>query len=316
MALHLKGNARCELGDLGGLDDLREAVALSQGAGRALDIVTSYSYLAEWVGMVQGPHAALAMSDDALTLCDRRGLMGQEMWTRAERLWLLYDAGEWDTILHQTKVLQAWCDRHGDVQTEAAALPYRARVLVVRGRVDEAVALAHTFLPAGRAIEDLQILAPALVAAAQIAHASNATHALELLREFDAVTRDAPAGYREVLLPDAVRTCLAAGDPELAAGLLRDRPAQSPRVALAIDSSRAALAEARQELDVAADAYGDVADRWGQWGGVPERAFALAGGARTLRALGHGGSADAAASLAADLFAKLGVPRPDVMLNS
>ena len=80
MSLHLKGNARCELGDLGGLDDLREAVALSQDAGRALDIVTSYSYLAEWVGMVQGPRPALAMSDDALTLCESRGLMGQEMW--------------------------------------------------------------------------------------------------------------------------------------------------------------------------------------------------------------------------------------------
>ena len=50
MALHLRGNARCELGDYGGVDDLREALSLAQESGVGLHIVTSYSYLVERVG--------------------------------------------------------------------------------------------------------------------------------------------------------------------------------------------------------------------------------------------------------------------------
>ena len=55
MALHLRGNARCETGDLGGVDDLREALAIAEASGVAIDIVTSYSYLLEWVGLEDGP---------------------------------------------------------------------------------------------------------------------------------------------------------------------------------------------------------------------------------------------------------------------
>ncbi len=309
MALHLKGNARCELGDLDGVEDLREAFDLSQDQGRALDVVHSTSYLAEWVGMIEGPHAALVMSDAALALCLRRGLAGQEMWTRAERLWLLYDAGRWDEILEQTDVLIGWGREHGDGQVEAAGLSYRARVLAQRGRVVEAAELAADVVPRARAIEDLQILSPALVAAAQVAGAAgDGPRALELLGEFDAATGDAPSGYRELLLPDAVRTCLAAGGADLARRLIRDRPtAHPPRIELAVLAGSAAIWEADGELDAAADAYGEAARSWSAWGGIPEQAHALKGRARTLRALGQLDLAREPASVAADLFTALGV---------
>ena len=73
MALHLRGNARCEMGDMGGVDDLREALALARTDGNALDIVTSYSYLNEWIAMEEGPRAALAMNAEAVALCEQRG---------------------------------------------------------------------------------------------------------------------------------------------------------------------------------------------------------------------------------------------------
>ena len=93
MALHLRGNARCETGDLGGVDDLRRALAIAEESGVAIDIVTSSSYLLEWVGLEDGPSVGLAMNRATIDLCHRRGIEGQGMWSRAEGLWLRFDAG-------------------------------------------------------------------------------------------------------------------------------------------------------------------------------------------------------------------------------
>ena len=102
MGLHLRGNARCELGDLDGIADLHHALDVARGSGNALDMVTSYSYLCEWIGLLEGPTAALAMNREAIDLCSRRGLSGQESWARAEGMWLLFDLGEWDEIVATT----------------------------------------------------------------------------------------------------------------------------------------------------------------------------------------------------------------------
>ena len=50
MTLHIRGNGRCELGDLDGMDDLWDALHRAETSGTALDMRTSYSYLSEWVG--------------------------------------------------------------------------------------------------------------------------------------------------------------------------------------------------------------------------------------------------------------------------
>jgi ATP/maltotriose-dependent transcriptional regulator MalT len=308
MALHLRGNARCELGDMGGVDDLREALALAHAEGTALDVVTSYSYLNEWIAMEEGPRAALAMNAEAVALCDQRGLPHQAFWSRTESLWLRFDAGEWDEILALADELDAWATEHGEVQIEAAAASYRARVLAHRGDVARARPQVERLLPLARTIEDLQILAPALVSAALLEVASGGhDEALARLREFDELTEGGPAEYREIQAPEVARVAIAAGDPSVAASIVGDRDVHSHRVRLAVASGRALLAEAAGDTKAAESAFAEAAAGWDAFGVPLETAYALAGRARCLRALGREDEAGPVASVAAAGFAGLGI---------
>ena len=309
MALHLRGNARCELGHMSeGLEDLEEALRISEAASRALDTVTSYSYLAEWAGMRDGPRPTVEMYTASIEIAERRGLLGQRMWARVERLWPAFDLGQWDLLLEETQDLIAWAEDKGDAQVQTASRFYRARVLSHRGQLDEARSLVEAFLPQARAIEDLQILAPALAVASQVALAAqDPAGALALLEEFDIATLEGPQEYREIQVPEAVRTAIAAGDVELARRLPRDIPYHSERVQLAAMSAGAFLLEADGRIEDAAERFDDVAARWDRWGGIPERTFALTGLARCQASLGRGTEAAATRALAEALRASLAI---------
>ncbi len=307
MALHLRGNARCESGDLSGVDDLREALDVAEASGVAIDIVTSHSYLLEWVGLEDGPSVALPMNRATVDLCRRRGIEGQGMWTRAEGFWLRFDAGLWDELLGETAALDEWASSHGDTQIVTVAGLYRARVLAHRGEVATAVELAEVFTPAARRIEDLQVLAPALLAAI-VAHAAADHHAqsLALVEEFDEATIEGPTEYRELYLPEIVRVTLAAGKPELAVRIVGDRPVHVRRARLAMASCRALLAEAAGDLGGAAAGFREATEWWEAWGGRFEQGHAAAGLARSLEGMGKVGEAALAASKADSIFASLG----------
>ena len=312
MALHLRGNARCETGDLGGVDDLRRALEVAEESGVAIDIVTSHSYLLEWVGLEDGPSVGLPMNRATVDLCHRRGIEGQGMWTRAEGLWLRFDAGLWGDLLDEVGVLEAWAGAHGDTQITTVADLYRARVLAHRGDASSAVELANTFTPVARQIEDLQVLGPAL-AVAIVAHAAadDHEHASRLAEEFDAATAGGPTEYRELYLPEIVRVLLAAGRPDLAERIVGDRDVYVRRTRLAVASSRAMLAEAHGDLETATEGFAEAASGWEAWGGRFEAAHSLAGSARSLQALGRPEEASAAADRALAIFDSLDVPVED-----
>jgi class 3 adenylate cyclase/tetratricopeptide (TPR) repeat protein len=314
MALHLRGNARCETGDLGGVDDLRRALEIAEDSGVAIDIVTSYSYLLEWVGLEDGPSTGLPMNRATVDLCRRRGIEGQGMWSRAEGLWLRFDAGLWDELLDEVRDLEAWAEAHGDAQITTVARLYRGRVLTLRGEADTAVALADGFMPVARQIEDLQVLAPALVVAV-VAHAAagDPPAAAALAEEFDLATADGPTEYRELYLPEVVRALIGAGEAGLAAHIVGDRPVHVRRTRLAVTSSNAMLAEARSDLDTAVERFGEAAEGWEAWGGRFEHAHALAGLARSLEALGRGDAGVDPATRARSIFESLRVAAAGAM---
>ena len=309
MALHLRGNARCEAGDLTGVDDLREALSIAEASGVAIDIVTSHSYLLEWVGLESGPSVALPMNRVTVDLCRRRGIEGQGMWTRAEGFWLRFDAGLWDELLGETDELAGWATEHGDNQIATVAGLYRARVLAHRGDTAKAVEVADAFTPVAREIQDLQVLAPALVVGV-VSHAAagDRARALALVDEFDAATREGPSEYRELYLPEVVRVLIAAGEADLAERIVGEREVYVRRTRLAMASSRALLAEARGDIDVAAAEFRRAAAGWEAWGGRFEQGHAAAGLGRSLEALGKVGEGALAANKADSIFASLGMP--------
>ncbi len=309
MALHLRGNARCELGDYGGVDDLREALTLSQDSDMALHIVTSYSYLVERVGLLEGPTPALEMNQAAVELCERRGLVHQSMWSRTERLWLLFDAGRWDEITEVAERLRTWSLEHGEVQVSTVADTFLARVLRYRGDTQRAVELLAHAIPAAQEIADLQVLSPALFVGALVAEAlGDHADAAEQLRAYHDITVQGPSEYREIHLPEAVRSALRLRDPALAATLLEGLEVHEPRMSRALDAARAAIAETEGRFDEAADLFGAVAHQWADWAMPFEQAHALAGLARCRRAQDRVDESHAASTEADRLFTELAVP--------
>jgi hypothetical protein len=107
------------------------------------------------------------------------------------------------------------------------------------------------------------------------------------------------------LLPDMVRTAVGIGDLQLAERLVSGVESAYPYGAHAIVAASAALAEARGDLQAAADAYADAADRWEQFGVVREQAFALLGQGRCLLRLGRPTEARPVLLQARETFARL-----------
>src|SRR5215218_2007840 len=72
-ALDARGTARCDLGDFGGMDDLRTGLALGLELGSGYDTAVLYNNLAEPVWLVEGPQAALAVCEEGVDFAERRG---------------------------------------------------------------------------------------------------------------------------------------------------------------------------------------------------------------------------------------------------
>jgi class 3 adenylate cyclase/tetratricopeptide (TPR) repeat protein len=310
IALHIRGNARCEMGDVaGGMDDLWAALRQAEETGTALDIATCYSYLAEWVGLIDGPRRGLELNRSGIEVCERRGIRGQAMWSRAESLWLLYDVGEWDEVAERSAALRAWGADRGDSQVETVGRLYGARVLVQRDDAAAAASLLDPALPVARRIEDLQILAPTLLVAIQVAAARDEIdEARELLKEYDRVTEDGPVEYREVQCLEAARCALELGERPLAERLVRDRPLHHWRARAAVTAARALLAEAGGDVEEALAGFREAGELWRAHDCAPERAHAMHGEARCLRALGSDAEADRLADDANAVFERLGIP--------
>jgi hypothetical protein len=133
-ALDARGVARCESGDLGGLDDLRAALhaGLESGAGYETAIV--YNLLIEPLWLTEGPQAALETVDAALEFIERRGL-AMEVWFKSSLLTLLFDLGRWDEVVETAAWIVNWERGHGGRYVTVSADSYTAQVLCWRGRV-------------------------------------------------------------------------------------------------------------------------------------------------------------------------------------
>jgi tetratricopeptide (TPR) repeat protein len=305
MARGFRGGARCGLGDLGGLEDLREALGRSLELGLGYETGVQYNNLAFEVWRAEGPTEAREISGAGIEFSERRGLVRQAMWTGAESLWMLFEAGDWDEVLRRADRLIEWDRGRGGSQIGVIALIERARVFVHRADVREAAGLEDDFLRRARQIGDPQVLIPALTTGVLIEQArGDLPEAVQLLEELDRAT---PAGNsdRAVGLPDAVRGCVRTNMIGLGERLIEAVPKGTVRAAHAVVTAEAVLAEFHGDLERAAEQYADAAERWEEFGFLLERAQALLGAGRSLLSLGRGREAAAKLEEAREIFARL-----------
>ena len=276
--LQFRGIARLDLGDLAGLDDMREAIDRGLALGLGIETATAYGNLGTTIADFEDLAAALEMVDAGHDLARQRGLTHHEMWSRTTRCNFLYELGEWDELLREVDVVLQWDRDQGRTQIEVFALMLASPVHVQRGSLQIAKEHAAIFLPRAREIEEPQTLGPALAEASFVAAARGATdEAVALVREFEQTISGAQDF--NLHLNTVLRVCAATGELSLVERLLR-RVHEWPIGTRTQNTQRAGaaiLAEARGAADEARALYREAADGWREWGSVVEQAYALLG---------------------------------------
>jgi class 3 adenylate cyclase/tetratricopeptide (TPR) repeat protein len=306
--LQFRGMARLIEGDPEGFADLEESLRRSIEFGLANAASVAYTNLADWTTESEGFARSIEIYDQGIEFSTRRGLRGNARWARMERTFRLYDLGRWDELLREEDEIVALDrgtpDGEGG-QITVQALTYKALVLAMRGQTEEAVALMEEFLPRARAIADIQPLWLGLNSAAQIELLrGNPAAALVLVREVAPATEATAA--TPYLVAEVARFLVAGGDVDGAAAFLDRVSSALPRWELAKRTGEATVLEARGTYDDALALYQPLAEEWGSFGSVLERAYALFGAGRCLLSLGRANEATTQLTAAREIFVSLG----------
>jgi tetratricopeptide (TPR) repeat protein len=292
LALQYRGASRSQIGDAGGLEDLREALRRGLELGLGQEVATTFNNLAYELWFWEGPRAAQGVWDQMAGFCRERGFATLGMWAQAGMLESLFDLGEWDRVDAITAEILDWERTHGPSRVGIPALEYRAWVRVRRARWDEAAELVALAAPRARDIGYPEFAAPVAVIRAEVALAGwDPDRARVAIDEFIRVTEQA-ADYRAALLPVVARILWAVDDTPVAEALVAAAPEpQAKRLRLSLGSARAVVAEARGELEAAAAIYAQLAPRWAEYGFGLEEAWVRLGLGRCLFELGRSGLA-------------------------
>jgi class 3 adenylate cyclase/tetratricopeptide (TPR) repeat protein len=303
-ALGYRGAARANLGERDGLEDMRRALALAIEQGRGRDAAVLHNNLAGAIWAYEGPKAALAACQEGLDFCERRGIAEFTLGIAAMRLTFLAASDDPELVLVEAEPLVARLEATSDV-VEARSV--QLRLLTQRGEHGPAlVAAAEAIVATARESGESQLMSMAFAAAAELLLAQGRPEqARALLAELEHVSNIRADAYFAVHLPELVRTALTAKDRALAVRLADGVEPVTPLAEHALCACSAQLAEAAEEHAEGAALYAQAAERWREFGNVPERAYALLGQGRCLSALGDA-SVKGPLLEARELFASMG----------
>ncbi len=302
-AFVLRGFKRFELGDLGGLDDVEEALRSGLEHGFGEDTAAAFMALGDLVWWTRGPADGLDVYRTGMEFTERRGMTYYAMYLKGESVWPLFEVGEWDMVLDTAHEIAEW-DRTS--YQALLALPYEAHLQFLRGHVADAAALRDEFMPRARQSQDPQVLVPALATSALIEESrGEGIAAVPLIEELEAFT-DGRGMWRAKHLPEALRVCVAVGAVELAERLLEGLEVAAPRHRHAVHTGRAIMAEAQERFEEALTLYEEAAERWTEFGFVLEQGQALLGAGRCLLALDRPEEAALLLQSAREIFETLG----------
>lgn len=305
-ALGFRGLSRQNLGDVQGVEDLREALAGFRELGLSVYIAIGQINLGDMVWITAGPAEGLRLHRETIDLAERRGLVGNAMWARAESTWMLDDLGEWDDVLRIADEAHAW-DRD-QTQISLIAEPWRARVQLYRGDLDSAASIL-ALLDRARAVGDPQIVVPALTTAAMVElERGNAAAAAALIRERLAMIGQREGSYA-VAHTEAARVLVGVDELEMLEELRRQDDFPIRRTQLSRTTSGALLAEANGRIEDALVTYGEAAEGWAAFGHPLETAFAELGSGRCMLDLGRRDEATRHLRVARETFARLSAMR-------
>jgi class 3 adenylate cyclase len=302
-ALGYRGYARAYLGDEAGLAEMERALSMLVESGVGQDAAVLQNNLAIARYPLQGPARSLAAFEEGIAFCEVRGLAAVAAFIGANCPGLLAELGRPEEATERASALSSALQGSRNTQD---ACEVRASELALRlsrggrGAPEEVEWLIST----GRTVRHAEISGLALAVAATALASEAPERASRLLAEVDQLQGVRETPYYARQLPGMTRTALIAGDAELARRLLAGFEPRNPLEEHALCAARAQLAEHAEHAGAAAR-YAEAAERWREFGNVPERAYALLGQGRCVAALGQ---ADAEQPLRAarELFASMG----------
>jgi class 3 adenylate cyclase/tetratricopeptide (TPR) repeat protein len=302
-ALGYRGLARSYVGDPRGLQDMREATALAIQAGQGYQVAQLYNNLGVGLWAFEGPEAALKVLREGIAFAQVRGLAEVVRFTRASTLDPLVDSGAFGEALE----VAAWISdgsEDEDALNLIAVRAARARILTLQGEASRGSDSLDWLESASReaAHSDFAVLGLGSASFARAGLGQDEA-AAALLAEI--VVTHGETVYNGAYLPTMVRTALGLGEQELAGRLVAGVYPRYPYAEHALVAANAALTETRADLQAAAEAYADAADRWERFGVVPEQAFALLGQGRCLLELARPTEATPVLRHAREIFARL-----------
>src|SRR3954452_3223970 len=306
-----RGIARVDLGDLGGIDDIRASLQIARDIGDLASAGVAYSNLASNLYPISAAEA-LTVWTEGIEYAEKRGIITNRFWQLAESTWAVFDLGRWDDVVSRATEVVEWAESGGLSYAAAIAAMQHALVLLHRGQTTEAALLLDKFFAVALEIGDPQVVVPALAASAQPSFAQgDVVAAVDFAREVETRTHTGATLYRPLYLPELVGIALAGGAEDVAAAFLESDYRSSGRIGHAFTAARAVAAEADGAFDDALRLYQEAAAGWEDYGFVLGRAEALHGAGRCLVALGRIQQATAELREASPLFAQLGA-RPGV----
>jgi class 3 adenylate cyclase/tetratricopeptide (TPR) repeat protein len=298
--LGMRGVARLDLGDRGGIDDLRAALELALELGLpAEDTAIAYGNLGEQQSLddlVRGRELVV----EGLEFARSRGHVHHVAYSRVLLLWYRFHGGDWDEVVKEADELIEWDRERGGTLLEVYACVGAARVLVHRGHEEKAASVISAALLRARRIGEPQLLFPTLATAALGALArDDRAAAVALLDEYESLRAASPGFDLGEDLVWLVTAALGSGDGARASRLLDGPVPVSACAQHGRAHCRALVAAASGRSDEAAQLFAEAADGWSSWGSVPLRAYALVG-------LGACAGDTAALEAGREIFATLG----------
>ncbi|MGZ6545115.1 MAG: hypothetical protein ACXVEI_07365, partial [Actinomycetota bacterium] len=283
-ALQFRGAARCELGDDGGLEDLREAIRLGEEAGLGQALALARGNYAYQLWFRDGPAAALVVWEEMQRAAERHGFDGLAHTARMGQLETLFDLGRWDEVLATCDEIERWLSPD-DRRTELAiyATTFETWVHLRRGEMHGLVETADDLLDRATPFAQSEIVAPATLLAAECRrNAGDVEGARAALRAFADITQTVP-NFRALFVPVAARALVALGDIDEAERMIPDHSdASTARHRVSLLTARSIVTEARGRCGDALATYLEAVALWRAHGFRLELGLTLVGMGRCL----------------------------------
>jgi hypothetical protein len=303
-AVGYSGYARVYLGDEEGLAEMERALSMLVESGVGQDAAVLQNNLAIARYPLQGPARSLAAFEEGIAFCDVRGLAQAAAFIGANCPGLLAELGRPEEAMERAAGLTAAMEGSGNAQDPCEVRASELALRLSRGGrgVPEEI---QWLISTARTVRHAEVSGLALAVAAAALAPEAPEGASLLLTELERLQGVRETPYYARQLPGMIRTALASRDPELAQRLLTEFEPRNPLEEHALCAARAQVAEHAGEHAEAAALFAGAAERWREFGNVPERAYALLGQGRCLAALRKVGAEEPLRE-ARELFASMG----------